>query len=394
MIDTPDALAALVDRMLAAEAVAIDTEFVWDRTYYPRLGLIQIGLGRGDTYLLDAPALDLAPLGRVLADLSVTVVLHDAVQDLTILHRATGGLPVNVFDTQRIAGLVGLTATASLTDLVEDLVGVEMPATQARTDWLRRPLSPKQQTYALADVEYLLDVKDRLEELVVAKGRQAIADEERATYDDPALYTEETPEEVADRLSFKGQGRLRPRQRVTLDALAAWREEEARYQDTPRRRVVSDDALVQIAQRNPRRSNLLGVRALDDRDRDRYGDALREAVEYAHSLPDDALPPPTPPHRDDPAERSQAYLLNALVVGRGTAEDLDPILLTTKSGIGALVEAGPDADPADYPVLQGWRREIVGADLLRVLRGEAAVQLDANGLPSRCIRAEQLAAGE
>ena len=226
------------------------------------------------------------------------------------------------------------------------------PATQARTDWLRRPLSQKQQTSALADVEYLLDVKDRLEELVVAKGRQAIADEERAAYDEPSLYTEETPEEVAERLSFKGQGRLRPRQRVTLDALAAWREEEARYQDTPRRRVVSDDALVQIAQRNPRRSNLLGVRALDDRDRDRYGDALRDAVEYAHSLPDDALPPPTPLHRDDPAERSQAYLLNALVVGRGTAEDLDPILLSTKSGIGALVEAGPDADPADHPVLR------------------------------------------
>ena len=162
-----------------ANAVAIDTEFVWDRTYYPRLGLVQIGLGRGDTHLLDAPALDLTPLGTALADPNVTVVLHDAVQDLTILHRATGGLPVNVFDTQRIAGLVGLTATASLTGLVEDLVGVEMPATQARTDWLRRPLSQKQQTYALADVEYLLDVKDRLEELVVAKGRQAIADQVR-----------------------------------------------------------------------------------------------------------------------------------------------------------------------------------------------------------------------
>ncbi|MEM8557671.1 MAG: ribonuclease D [Bacteroidota bacterium] len=385
MIDTPDALAALVDRMLEAEAVAIDTEFVWERTYYPRLGLVQIGLGRGDTHLLDVPALDLAPLGAVLADPEVAVVLHDAVQDLTILRRATGTFPQNVFDTQRIAGLVGLTATASLTDLVEDLVGVEMPATQARTDWLRRPLSAKQQAYALADVEYLLDVKDRLEAMVVAKGRTAIADAERAAYDDARLYAEESLEAVAARLSFKGQGRLRPRQRVALDYLAMWREDEARIQDIPRRRVLPDDALVQLAQRNPRRGNLLGARALDDRDRQDYGDDLRAAIEDAYEVPDTELPDPTPPHRDDPVERSQAYLLNALVVGRGTADDIDPVLLATKSTIGALVEAGPDADPADHPILRGWRRDFVGDDLLRVLRGEAAVQLDGDGLPSRCV---------
>src|SRR5690606_18384671 len=148
MIETRDALQALVDRARTAEAVALDTEFVWERTYYPQLGVVQLGLGGDDVHLLDAAALDLAPLGALLTDAAVVKVLHDAVQDLTILRRATGASAVNVFDTQRAAGFVGLTSTLSLQDLFAEAVGVKLPKGATRSNWLKRPLSDEQTAYA------------------------------------------------------------------------------------------------------------------------------------------------------------------------------------------------------------------------------------------------------
>ena len=162
MIDTARDLDALVDRCLAAEAVALDTEFVWERTYVPALGVVQVGLGPDDVHVLDAVALDLAPLGRVLEAAGTQILLHDATQDLQILARATGARPRNVFDTQRVAGLAGLSGSVSLQDLVEWATGVRLEKGETRTDWLRRPLSDKQVEYALDDVRYLPAVRERL----------------------------------------------------------------------------------------------------------------------------------------------------------------------------------------------------------------------------------------
>jgi ribonuclease D len=140
------------------------------------------------------PALeDLAPLARLLADADVEKVLHDAAQDLTILRRATGAEPRRVFDTQRAAGFVGLSATLSLQDLLRETIGVEIGKGEQRTDWLRRPLSPAQITYARADVRHLPEVRRRLLDRAHVRGRVAWIMEEMLRYDDPALYVEGDP---------------------------------------------------------------------------------------------------------------------------------------------------------------------------------------------------------
>ncbi|MFB3132499.1 MAG: ribonuclease D, partial [Rhodothermales bacterium] len=191
MIATPQALEALIARALEAECVALDTEFVWERTYYPQLGLVQVGFAEDDSALIDTVACrDLAPLGRLLAAPEVVKILHDAPQDLTILRRITGSSPKNIFDTRRAAGFVGLSATLSLGDLLREILGVALPKTETRTNWLRRPLSAEQHAYAHSDVRYLPAARAELLARLRQRHRETWFYEEMNAYDDPALYAE------------------------------------------------------------------------------------------------------------------------------------------------------------------------------------------------------------
>ena len=286
MIDTTDRLEALCDRARTLPAVALDTEFVWERSYYPGLGLIQVGLGGDDVHLIDTIALEgqMGALGEVLADPSVVKVLHDATQDLQILARATGTLPVNSFDTQRAAGLVGQTATASLQDLVEWAVGIRLDKGETRSNWLKRPLTDSQARYAEDDVRYLLDVYQKLRDEAQARGRAEWVDAEMERYDDPSLFEESDPNDAVDRLKVRGIGRMSGRQRAVLRAVAAWREVEARQLDRTRRMVLPDEALAAIADRMPETADDLRRLRLTDRQVARYADGLLDAVQAGASL--------------------------------------------------------------------------------------------------------------
>lgn len=377
MIDTSEALDALVRRAEKAEAVALDTEFVWERTYYPALGVVQVGLGGGDVHLVDAAGIDsLAPLGRLLADPGVTKVLHDAGQDLQILARATGARPRTVFDTQRAAGLVGQTATASLQDLVDWATGVRLEKGETRTDWLRRPLSDAQVLYAEDDVRYLLDVRQRILDEAEARGRTAWVASEMDRYEVDALYEEADPVDAVDRLKARGASRLSPRQHAVLRALAAWREREARRLDRTRRMVLPDEALVDLAGREPRSEADLARTPLTDRQVSRFGKGILDAVAEGQ-----AAEPERPPRRGRPGpdeERHAARLLvaQAFVAGRCALQEVDSQLVATKSDLRDLVEAGPDAVGE---ALSGWRGAFVGDDLAALLRGDLAVRLDGPG---------------
>ena len=156
MITSQQQLQALIVRARATDTVAIDTEFVWERTYYPRLGLIQLALSDEDCFLIDPCALtDLSPLGELLADPAVVKIFHDAPQDLIILHQATGAVPQNIFDSRLAGGFAGLSAALSLGNLIKELLDIDLAKTGTHTNWLRRPLNPKQIDYAIDDVRYL-----------------------------------------------------------------------------------------------------------------------------------------------------------------------------------------------------------------------------------------------
>ncbi len=381
MIDSPQQLADLLARARDADRVALDTEFVWERTYYPRLGLVQLGLGRGETFLIDAAALDLRPLGALLADPGVVKILHDAQQDLTILHRAAGSddafAPQAIFDTRVAAGFVGLTATSSLQALIEATVGVHLPKGESRSDWLRRPLSDAQLEYARDDVRYLPEAFDVLRERIRTRGREAWVAEEMAHFDDPALYAEDDPWERYRHIKGRGKRGFSARDYAVLREVTAWREEEARHRDKPRRHVVPDEALVTLAQRKPTDlGTLRSVRGLSDSASRSYGEALVEAVQRGLDVPKAERPQPPQGRRSDDAEQARLDLALALVKGQSLGHDVDPALVANRASIERLVADGTRADPEQHPILRGWRRTLVGEALLDLLRGASAVGVD------------------
>jgi len=371
LVATAAALEGAVAACRASSCVAVDTEFVWERTYFPRLGLVQLGLPDGHTFLLDAPALDLAPLGALLADASVTKVLHDAGQDLAILHRATGAVPVNVFDTRLAAGLCGLGGSLSLQRLLAATVGVHLAKTESRTDWLRRPLTDAQIDYARDDVRYLCAARDVLAARLADAGRAAWLGEEQADLSLEDTYAERTPDDSLSRI--KGQGRMHPKERAILKELAAWREAYAMDADLPRGHVVTDEVMVKLAQR----------RAQDAGAVERLGAPRRHAEMLARAVRDGLAAEPlrlpdTP--REDETLGARVDLLLAYVKGRGLAEGVDPSLVASRSDVTALAAKRTGND--GLALMEGWRRTFVGDELLRLLAGEIAIRLDPDsGLP-------------
>ena len=372
MIDSTAALVDLVDEALRQDAVALDTEFVWERTYYPALGLVQLGWSEDDVFLIDVPAIDdVSALGRLLADDGTVKILHDATQDLQILARATGGRPRATFDTQRAAGFVGQTASASLQDLVEWAVGVRLDKGATRTDWLRRPLSDEQLDYAEDDVRYLPAVRQRLLSEARDRDRTAWIEREMERYDDDDLYTENDPLDAVDRVKARGIGRLNGRQRAVLRAVSAWRERKARALDRTRRMVLPDEALADLALRTPRSDADLAKMQFTDRQLSSYGEDLLAAVAEGEAAGPEPVQRRGRPTLEDERRAARLLVAQALVAGVCTTSGIDPALVATKSDLRDLVDG-----ERDLAVLDGWRREFLGDALLDLLDGSLAVRLD------------------
>ena len=371
MIDSTAALDTLIDQALQQEAVALDTEFVWERTYYPALGLVQLGWSEDDVFLIDTPAIeDLSPLGRLLADEGTVKILHDATQDLQILARESGVRPVAIFDTQRAAGFVGQTATASLQDLVNWGLGIHLEKGETRTDWLRRPLSDKQLDYAEDDVRYLPALRIRLLEEARQRDRVEWVEREMKRYDDPSLYEEADPADAVDRIKSRGIGRMNGHQRAVLRAVSAWRERKARTLNRTRRMVLPDDALADVAQRRPQSDADLAKMKFSDRQLASYGSDLLEAVAEGEAAGPETVERRGRPTQEDERRAAQLLVAQALVSGVCMTSDIDPALVATKSDLRELVEGS-----REVPVLDGWRREFGGDNLLQLLDGSLAVAL-------------------
>ncbi|MEO0559968.1 MAG: HRDC domain-containing protein [Bacteroidota bacterium] len=372
MIDTAAALADLIDHALEQDAVALDTEFVWERTYYPALGLVQLGWDEDEVYLIDTPAIeDLQALGRLLDDSGTVKILHDATQDLQILARATSSIPACIFDTQRAAGFVGQTASASLQDLVKWGVGVHLEKGETRTDWLKRPLSDKQLDYAEDDVRYLPAVYRRLVDEARQRDRAAWVAREMERYDDPVLYEESDPSNAVDRVKARGIGRLNGHQRSVLRAVSAWRERKARHLNRTRRMVLPDDALADVALRRPKSDADLAKMKFTDRQLASYGADLLNAVAEGEAAGPEPFSRRGRPTVDDERRAARLLVAQALVAGICATSDIDPALVATKSELRDLVEGS-----RDLPVLTGWRQEFIGTHLLRLLDGDLTVRLN------------------
>jgi ribonuclease D len=369
LVDTPEALAEVLAQLEGVGQYALDTEFHRERTYYPKLALVQIAW-RDGLALIDPLAVDMSPLTAVLRSDS-TAVIHAADQDLEVLELACGTVPTALFDTQIAAGFVGM-SSPSLATLYDRSLGVRVPKADRLSDWLARPLSATQLEYAASDVAHLLDVYDKLVDELDQRGRLAWAIDECEQVRARARGARD-PEEAWRRIKEARQ--LKGRSHAVVRAVAAWRERRAASLDVPPRYVMPDLAVVTIAQRPPRSVNELHkMRGLDDRHlRGKQADELLAAVAVALDQPPE--PRNDQPPRDlDRELRPAVGLVAAWVSQLARNLEIDTTLLATRADLESFLRGDADAR-----LSEGWRATLVGEPVRRLVEGEAALAFNGKG---------------
>jgi ribonuclease D len=360
-----DVVAALRDE----PEYAVDTEFHRERTYFPKVALVQIGW-TGDVALIDPLAVDLAPLATVL-DGPGTAIMHAGNQDLEVLHRACGTVPSRLFDTQLAAGFVGF-STPSLSLLAERVLGVHLPKASRLTDWLQRPLGEAQQTYAAADVLHLGDIAAALREVLAESDRLAWAEEE---CEDLRTRDWGPPDPDAAWLRMKEARQLKGKSRSVARAVAAWREHRAADLDIPARHVLPDLALVGIAMNPPTTlADLKKLRGVDDRHtRGKTGEEIIAAVQRGLVEPADT----TPAARRGDVDRDQrpaVALASAWLSQLARDLKIDASLLATRSDLSSFLNDDPTSRLA-----VGWRHALLGDPIRRLVAGDFALAFDGHG---------------
>jgi ribonuclease D len=360
LVTAPEQLDAAVFRLQGARRLAIDTEFMRERTYFPQLCLLQVA-SDSDCHLVDPlAAIDLAPLLAVLCERTRPKILHAARQDLEVLLNAGGVVPGPIFDTQVAAALLGLPPQVGYADLVARRLGHSIDKGQTRTDWSRRPLSAAQLAYAADDVHHLLQLHDELSAALQAQGRSAWHAEECVALEEPALYRTE-PADAWRRL--KGLGRLRPVEQAVARALAGWREQRAIAANKPRGWILADEALYALATSGATTTaDLDKVAALPPSVVRKRGEELLELMHGARESCGDA-PVATMPERPTPEQTRRIGLLQQRVRDVAAGLGISPEVLATRRDVEAMVLGSPDRSA----LLRGWRREVVGEPLLSLL---------------------------
>jgi ribonuclease D len=371
LISTTADLEALCERLKAAEYITVDTEFMREKTFWPKLCLVQIA-GPDEAAAVDplAEGIDLAPLFSLMVDPNVLKVFHAARQDVEIFYNLTGQIPVPLFDTQVAAMVCGFGDSVGYETLIAKLAGARVDKSSRFTDWSQRPLTDRQLTYALSDVTHLRPAYEKLKKRLVRSNRAHWLDEEMAVLTDPATYRVD-PDESWKRLKVRTD---KPRFLAILKEVAAWREREAQRKDIPRSRVLRDEALLEIASHAPTsvddlaRTRGLGRSVAEGR----WGTELLAAVERGISTPVDACPTGEPRIELPPGLAPIVELLRVLLKMKCEDEDVASKLVANSSDLEAIAAD----DEALVPALKGWRRELFGDAALALKHGRLALAVE------------------
>ena len=366
-------LAAFCARQRGAGFIAIDTEFMRERTYWPILCLVQVA-GPEEAAAIDtmAPEIELAPLLELLADERILKVFHAARQDIEIFVYLTGAVPKPLFDTQIAAMVCGFGDAVSYETLVAKLARAPLDKSSRYTDWSHRPLSERQIRYALDDVVHLRTVYDKLQQKLAENGRATWFAEEMAALVDPALYRND-PSEAWRR--FRLRGRIDQRFFGVLRQVAAWREAAAQHRNLPRGRIIKDEAVLEIAAHIPRsiealaRSRSLGKGVAEGKLGGEILDAIHRGLDSAGAMAPPAARADTPPGLGPLVE-----LLRVLLKHRCEQHQVAQKLLASSDDLEAIAAD----DNADVPALSGWRREIFGKDAIALKHGRLALTVSSN----------------
>ncbi len=375
MIADSAELAAFCKRQAKAEYITVDTEFMRDSTYWPKLCLAQVG-GPEEAVAIDtlAPDMDLAPLLDLMKNPKILKVFHSARQDLEIFFLLMDALPEPIFDTQVAAMVCGFGDSVGYDKLVRKLTGKRIDKSRRFADWSRRPLKASQIDYAISDVVHLRPVYEKLRRQLEKRARTAWLDEEMAVLTSPDTYRLE-PETAWRRLKTRSAS---PRYLAVLQALAAWRETEAQRRDVPRNRVLREEQLFDIAAHHPSSTEELSHTRGMGRDaaRGRIGQAILAALAEGMAVPEEDCPDP-PPQRDHPAGLGPLVdLLKVVLKLQCERHDVAQKLVASVADLEAIAAD----DNAEVRAMSGWRREVFGETALALKQGRLGLGMEGKNL--------------
>ena len=368
-IDTPEQLEQFCGAIRNSRWLALDTEFIREKTYWPQLCLLQVCNGETAACVDPLTLENINPLIDILMDPAIVKVFHAGRQDLEIFNFHWQKLPAPLFDTQLAATLLGLGEQLGYANLVQKLLGIELDKGHTRTDWAQRPLHQGQLRYALDDVIYLgklyLDLSAKLRSL----GRENWLQEELEILASPDTYQMD-PDSTWQKI--KGRQRLKGVQLAVLQSLAAWRENQAIVSDRPRRWILKDEILVDLARRMPKTVDDMGrTRGLDQGTLKRQGENLLNLIAKSRSLPKSYWPQDKlPPAQLNPNQEALADLLMCSLRLLAEQNQVSPAVLASRSTLNQLI-----AGERDLELLHGWRRMLAGEALLGVLDGRLRPRL-------------------
>lgn len=359
-IDTYPELVGFCERAILSPWIAVDTEFLREKTYYPKFCLLQIATDSVVACIDPLALANLEPLDRLLFNPQVCKVFHAARQDLEVFYLRWGKLPSPIFDTQIAAPMIGLADQIGYAGMVAELLGITLGKGHTRTDWSVRPLSPEQLRYAADDVAYLGTAYQIILDKLQALGRQNWPGADVNSLLDPELYAN-SPEHAWHRLSAARH--LRGRALTTLKRLAAWREQLAQELDTPRSWIIKDDVLGDLAREAPiTLQQLKQMRGIDERIVKRHGEDLCEVIAAASLGKPEDPGSNAPAGKRDPAREALLDLLVGRIRERAAENALSPALLASRRDLELLLD-----DPGSSRLMQGWRQSLLAQDLVEIM---------------------------
>ncbi len=362
-IDTQQSLSQICEEFSDCEFLALDTEFVRQTTYYPQLALIQICDGQ-QIALIDPLAIkELAALMELLYKPEIIKVFHSARQDLEIFYYLQGSVPDNIFDTQVASALLGLGEQIGYAPLVKLLLNIELDKSQTRTDWLKRPLTRKQIQYAADDVRYLAQLYPLQKQKLEQQGRLQWLKDDFVFLSSSSTYAP-APDTIWRKI--RGANRLRKQQLAILQKLTAWREQQAIRQNRPRRRVLSDESLLELAVNPPEnKAQLQQNYKLSSGFLSHNTATFMTLIEEGLKTPDNECPILAKTHKPSQNEEALADCLMAVIHISARDNQISPRCLCTRKELNALIQG-----QRDLAILSGWRKALAGNDLQLFLSGE------------------------
>ena len=362
VIETTEKLEAFMGKISAAKWVALDTEFLREKTYYAKLCLIQIEAD-GHRACVDPLSIDdLSSLVDVLNDPEVTIVLHAAHQDMEILLQLSGKVPTPIFDTQVAAAVLGLGDTMAYARLVEQMLGVAIDKSQVRTDWSRRPLKEAQLKYAIDDVRYLAQIYPMMLEKLNAQNRLEWLDKDFAKASDPETYAINAEQRWK---KIRGNQVLKRPQLAILRELAAWRENLAEQKDLPRKWIIGDDILIDLARQNPENSQEIGqIRGINADRTKKYHQTWLELMKKGAESPESEWPELPRSKKPTPTQNGVIDLLMLVIQIEAKRQGITPAVIAGRKQVASMIQA------SEQKLSDDWRGEIVNDTFARVLAGE------------------------